>query len=128
MRPIISYDDITTPHPAVPPPPPTSKHQANLSNPQPPAKKRKASPRERQGGASNGRAGQPVQHWDDPGNQGMPMSYDDAPKQAAEGGEEEEDVYSFYSVSSSLPHGTERRARGSERVINRESRSARLVG
>ena len=43
-------------------------------------------------------------------------------------GEEEEDVYSFYSVSSSLPHGTERRARGSERVINRESRSARLVG
>ena len=32
-----------------------------------------------------------MQHWDDPGNQGMPMSYDDAPKQAAEGGEEEEE-------------------------------------
>ncbi|EJF58766.1 hypothetical protein BD309DRAFT_971366 [Dichomitus squalens] len=91
MRPIISYDDITTPQPALPPPPPNPKHQANSSNPQPPAKKRKTGPNQRQRGAANGRVGQPVQHWDDPGNQGMQMSYDDAPRQTEVRGEEEEE-------------------------------------
>ncbi|TBU30881.1 hypothetical protein BD311DRAFT_657999 [Dichomitus squalens] len=91
MRPIISYDDITTPQLALPPPPPNPKHQANPPKPQPPAKKRKIGPNQRQRGAANARVGQPMHHWDDPGNQGMQMSYDDAPRQAEVGGEEEEE-------------------------------------
>ncbi|KAI1784714.1 hypothetical protein LXA43DRAFT_1041324 [Ganoderma leucocontextum] len=79
MRPIISYDDITIPQLAEPPVPP--ERQTNPTAVQPPAKKRKTGPNHRQGGSGSGRAGQPMQHWDDPGNQGMSMSYDDAPKQ-----------------------------------------------
>ena len=72
MRPIISYDDIAPPQvsPPNPPPPPA----------QPPAKKRKTNQNQRPGGS---RAGQPthaVQHWDDPGSQGMQMSYEETPK------------------------------------------------
>ncbi|KAI0747815.1 hypothetical protein C8Q80DRAFT_1168632 [Daedaleopsis nitida] len=72
MRPIISYDDIAEQPLQTPP----VKHQANTLA-QPPAKKRKMSQNQRQGGQGGGRV-QP-QHWDDPGKQGMQVSYDDAP-------------------------------------------------
>ena len=81
MRPIISYDDIAIPQSAEPPVPP--KHHTNSPSVQPPAKKRRTGPNHQQGNSWNGRTGQSMQHWDDPGNQGMAMSYDDAPSPVA---------------------------------------------
>ncbi|TFK91527.1 hypothetical protein K466DRAFT_582745 [Polyporus arcularius HHB13444] len=73
MRQIVSYDDIATPQPTTSP----TKSQTNPAEAQPPAKKRKTGPNQRQGGS------RPQQHWDDPGNQAPPMNYDDVPAPAS---------------------------------------------
>ena len=73
----ISYDDITTLQ--------TvelltlSRHYTNPLSVRLSAKKRKTGPNHRQGNSGNVRTGQSMQYWDDPGNQGIAMSYDDAP-------------------------------------------------
>ncbi|KAI0960902.1 hypothetical protein AcV7_000153 [Taiwanofungus camphoratus] len=65
VRPIVSYDDITSPQqpPAAQLGPPTVP---------PPSKKRRTIPR-----TTNGHAQKQFQHWDDPGNQASQMNYDD---------------------------------------------------
>ncbi|RPD59373.1 hypothetical protein L226DRAFT_615888 [Lentinus tigrinus ALCF2SS1-7] len=75
MRPLISYDDITTtPQPA----PTLTQTHTNATAAHPPPKKRKTTPNQRQGGFRSQQ-----QHWDDPGNQALPMTYDDTPATAS---------------------------------------------
>ncbi|KAH9836746.1 uncharacterized protein C8Q71DRAFT_57267 [Rhodofomes roseus] len=93
MRPVVSYDDITTPGPP-------STAQANVRPPAaqgPPPKKRKVNGGPRN---SNPRGGQYPQHWDEPETSAPQMTYDDgegeAPadthmQDALEEGEEEEE-------------------------------------
>ncbi|KAI0735889.1 hypothetical protein C8Q76DRAFT_782079 [Earliella scabrosa] len=94
MRPLISYDDITSQPPL--------KTEITSPPPQPPPKRRKTSQNYRQGGGGRPQA---VQHWDDPGGQGMQMNYEETASIASssaeppvaneeeyhEGGEEEEE-------------------------------------
>ncbi|KAI0762427.1 hypothetical protein C8Q74DRAFT_1290204 [Fomes fomentarius] len=63
MRPIISYDDIATQ--------PAPNHETKPP-PQPLNKRRKTTQSQRQGGGRSH-----PQHWDDPGNQGQQVHYDD---------------------------------------------------
>ncbi|KZT68448.1 hypothetical protein DAEQUDRAFT_757525 [Daedalea quercina L-15889] len=92
MRPVVSYDDITTPIP------PRPTIQGNIQQPQvqgPPPKKRRFNGSSNH---SNARGGQYPQHWDEPEATAPPMSYDDGEGEAAteayaqevEEGEEEE--------------------------------------
>lgn len=74
VRPLVSYDDITTPQESGNRP--TTMHGPDVpvstasSNPHPP-KRRRVNGKSRGGGAQ-------VQHWDDPSGQAQQMNYDDS--------------------------------------------------
>jgi hypothetical protein len=74
MRPLVSYDDITTPYP------PDVTNARNSVN-QPQSKKRKRNIGQKSQNINKRQlGGQPtryVQHWDDPGMSSQPVSYDE---------------------------------------------------